>query len=76
MCGCVAESRYITGPALAEAVALECVAAPVIVICAALLGAYYLGANAGLTGVSAQAAGLYGTAIATMVMLSTAAYML
>jgi K(+)-stimulated pyrophosphate-energized sodium pump len=69
-----------TGPATTIisgfAVGLECVAAPVIVICAALLGAYYLGANAGLTGVSIQAAGLYGTAIATMGMLSTAAYIL
>jgi K(+)-stimulated pyrophosphate-energized sodium pump len=69
-----------TGPATTIisgfAVGLECVAAPVVVICAAILGAYYLGANSGLTGVSVQAAGLYGTAIATMGMLSTAAYIL
>ncbi|HWC00692.1 MAG TPA: sodium-translocating pyrophosphatase [Bryobacteraceae bacterium] len=58
------------------AVALECVAAPVVVISAAILASYYLGINAGLTGITEQAAGLYGTAIATMGMLSTAAYIL
>ena len=69
-----------TGPATAIisgfAIGLECVAAPVLVICAAILGSYYLGVHAGLSGVSQTAAGLYGTAIATMGMLSTAAYIL
>ncbi|MEX2263929.1 MAG: sodium-translocating pyrophosphatase [Bryobacteraceae bacterium] len=69
-----------TGPATTIisglAVGLECVALPVFVISAAILGSYYLGANAGLVGVTPQAAGLYGTAIATMGMLSTAAYIL
>jgi len=69
-----------TGPATAIisgfAIGLECVAMPVLVICGAILAAYYLGVNAGLAGVSATAAGLYGTAIATMGMLSTAAYIL
>ena len=69
-----------TGPATTIisgfAIGLECVAMPVIVICAAILGSYYLGTRAGLAGVSAEAAGLYGTAIATMGMLSTAAYIL
>ncbi len=75
-----------TGPATTIitgfAVGLECVAAPVIVISAAILGSYYLGAHSGLTDpttgalLSEQAAGLYGTAIATMGMLSTAAYIL
>src|SRR5262249_49638520 len=37
---------------------------------------YYLGLNSGLANVSPQAAGLYGTAVATMGMLSTAAYIL
>ncbi len=68
-----------TGPATTIitgfAVALECTALPVLVISAAILGSYYLGANAGLN-VSSQAAGLYGTAIATMGMLATAAYIL
>src|SRR4026208_1557953 len=70
----------LTGPATTIiagfAIGLECVAAPVLVISAAIMGSYYLGTNAGLTGVSQQAAGLYGTAIATMGMLSTAAYIL
>jgi K(+)-stimulated pyrophosphate-energized sodium pump len=69
-----------TGPATTIisgiAIGLECVAAPVIVISMAILGSYYLGMNAGLTGVSRTAAGLYATAIATMGMLSTAAYIL
>src|SRR5690606_31881752 len=75
-----------TGPATTIitgfAVGLECVAAPVIVISAAILGSYYLGAYSGLTDpttgalLSEQSAGLYGTAIATMGMLSTAAYIL
>src|SRR5579859_41957 len=70
----------LTGPATTIisgfAIGLECVAAPVIVISAAILASYYLGTSAGLTGVSQQSAGLYGTAIATMGMLSTAAYIL
>jgi len=70
----------LTGPATTIisgfAIGLECVAAPVIVISAAILASYYLGTSAGLTGVTQQAAGLYGTAIATMGMLSTAAYIL
>src|SRR5690242_4132492 len=70
----------LTGPATTIisgfAIGLECVAAPVIVISAAIMSSYYLGINAGLTGVTQQSAGLYGTAIATMGMLSTAAYIL
>ena len=69
-----------TGPATAIisgfAIGLECVAMPVLVICAAILGSYYLGVHSGLVGVSTTAAGLYGTAVATMGMLSTAAYIL
>jgi K(+)-stimulated pyrophosphate-energized sodium pump len=56
-------------------VGLECPAVPVLVISAAILGSYYLG-KFGLPGISEQAAGLYGTAIATMGMLSTCAYIL
>jgi K(+)-stimulated pyrophosphate-energized sodium pump len=58
------------------AVGLECVAAPVLVIVAAILGSYYLGAHAGIANVSPHSAGLFGTAIATMGMLSTAGYIL
>ncbi|MCZ2076249.1 MAG: sodium-translocating pyrophosphatase [Bryobacterales bacterium] len=68
-----------TGPATTIitglSVALECPAIPVLVISAAILGSYYLG-KFGLPGIPEQAAGLYGTAIATMGMLSTCAYIL
>ncbi len=63
-----------TGPATTIitgfAVALECTALPVLVISAAILLSYYCGLR-GMEG-----GGLYGTAIATMGMLSTAAYIL
>ena len=73
-----------TGPATTIitgfSVGLECVVLPILVIGAAILSAYYLGAHAGLMvngqPLSEQASGLYGTAIATMGMLSTAAYIL
>src|SRR2546428_5121697 len=66
-----------TGPATTIttglAVALECTALPVLTISAAILGSYYCGKQ-GMPDL--PAAGLYGTAIATMGMLSTAAYIL
>ncbi len=71
-----------TGPATniiaGISVGLECTAAPVFVISAALLGAYYCGIQSGIQagGVSDVQAGLYGTAVATMGMLGTAAYIL
>ena len=69
-----------TGPATTIitglSVGMECTALPVFVITAAILGSYYLGQAAGLPGVPPESAGLYGTAIATMGMLSTAAYIL
>src|SRR5262249_37971783 len=55
------------------AVAMECTALPVLAISAAILGSYYCGKQAMPDG---SGAGLYGTAIATMGMLSTAAYIL
>ncbi len=58
------------------AVGLECVAAPVLVIVGAILGSYYLGYTADLPGVTANASGLFGTAVATIGMLSTAGYIL
>ncbi len=66
-----------TGPATniitGFAVALECTAIPVLVISGALLVSYYFGYR----GIGQTAAGgFYGTAIATMGMLSTAAYIL
>jgi K(+)-stimulated pyrophosphate-energized sodium pump len=64
-----------TGPATniiaGIAVGLECTAAPVLVISSAIIAAYYLGLNSGV-----KHAGLFGTAVATMGMLGTAAYIL
>src|SRR5205814_8601640 len=64
-----------TGPAATiiagVAVGLECTAVPVIVISMAIIASYYLG---GMSGV--PHAGLFGTAVATMGMLGTAAYIL
>ena len=72
----------LTGPATniisGLAVGMETPALPVIVISAALLGSYYFGVQglAGVAGISDYAKGIYGTAIATMGMLSCAAYIL
>src|SRR6185503_976496 len=66
-----------TGPATniisGLAVGFECTGLPVLVISAALMGAYWCGKQAlgDMTG-----AGLYGTAIATMGMLAPCAYIL
>ncbi len=86
------ESRYrpvqsiaeasLTGPATniisGLAVGMETPAMPVLVISAALLLSYYFGVRglAGVADVSNYAKGIYGTAIATMGMLSCAAYIL
>ncbi len=53
------------------AVGLECTALPIIAISMALLASYYCGMNSGVPN-----GGLYGTAIATMGMLATCAYIL
>src|SRR5438067_2603824 len=64
-----------TGPATTiitgMSVALECTAVPTIVISLAILSSYLLGRSTGIPG-----AGLFGTAVATMGMLATAAYIL
>ncbi|HWR83743.1 MAG TPA: sodium-translocating pyrophosphatase, partial [Candidatus Deferrimicrobium sp.] len=64
-----------TGPATniiaGLSVAFECTALPTLTMGAALLAAYYLGRSSGL-----PHAGLFGTAVATMGMLATAAYIL
>ncbi len=86
------ESRYrpvqsiaeasLTGPATniisGLAVGMETPALPVLVISAALLLSYYFGVKglADIAGISNYAKGIYGTAIATMGMLSCAAYIL
>ena len=64
-----------TGPATniieGTAVGFECTWMPTVTMAVALLSSYYLGANSGL-----PHAGLFGTAVATMGMLATAAYIL
>jgi K(+)-stimulated pyrophosphate-energized sodium pump len=64
-----------TGPATniiaGISVGLECTAIPVVVISAAIIASYYLGNMSGV-----PHAGLFGTAVATMGMLGTAAYIL
>jgi len=64
-----------TGPATniisGVAIGMESTGLPVLVIASALVGAYFLGEASGL-----QHAGLFGTAVATMGMLATAAYIL
>jgi K(+)-stimulated pyrophosphate-energized sodium pump len=57
---------------------METPAMPVIVISAALLLSYYFGVRGleGVSGIANYAKGIYGTAIATMGMLSCAAYIL
>jgi K(+)-stimulated pyrophosphate-energized sodium pump len=62
-----AATNIITG----FSVALESVALPVIVISSAILGSYFLGKFSGI-----ENGGLYGTAVATMGMLVSAAYIL
>jgi K(+)-stimulated pyrophosphate-energized sodium pump len=72
----------LTGPATniisGLAVGMETPAIPVVVISAALLLSYYFGVQglARVAGISDYAKGIYGTAIATMGMLSCAAYIL
>ncbi len=70
-----------TGPAVniisGFSLALESTALPVIVIVAALLVGYYLGTLFGIeTGIDLHTAGVYGTAVATMGMLSVAGMIL
>src|SRR6266446_1305164 len=64
-----------TGPATniitGIAVGFECTALPTLTISAAILLSYFLGKRTGIDG-----AGLFGTAVATMGMLATAAYIL
>ena len=68
-CKTGAATNIITG----ISVGMESVALPVFFICAAIFAAYHLG-EAALGGIAN--AGLYGTAIATMGMLSTCTYVL
>jgi len=65
------ETGHATNIIRGFAVGLECTAAPVVVLGAALMLSYKFGTWTGL-----DHGGIYGTAIATMGMLSTAAYVL
>jgi len=69
-----------TGPATniiaGIAVGLECTAIPTIVISIAIVASYYLGRASGIDPGHPNHAGLFGTAVATMGMLGTAAYIL
>jgi K(+)-stimulated pyrophosphate-energized sodium pump len=71
-----AATNIITG----LAVGMESTFAPVVVICIAIFGSYWLGEHSGLSAIVINGinlpGGLYGTAIATMGMLSTCAYIL
>eukprot|EP00667_Euglena_gracilis_P003318 EG_transcript_3323 len=59
------------------AVGLESTALPTVIIVAALLGSFWLGETCGLVdGLGRPVGGLFGTAIATMGMLSTAVFVL
>jgi K(+)-stimulated pyrophosphate-energized sodium pump len=64
-----------TGPATniitGIAVGLECTALPTLVISVAIASSFFIGQSSGL-----EHAGLFGTAVATMGMLATAAYIL
>ncbi len=69
-----------TGPATniiaGISVGLECTAIPTIVISIAIIASYYLGRASGIDPAHPNHAGLFGTAVATMGMLGTAAYIL
>ncbi len=70
-----------TGPATniiaGIAIAFENTAAPVVVISMALIGSFWAGAQgSGMLGVSPTVGGIYGTAVSTMGMLMTCAYIL
>jgi K(+)-stimulated pyrophosphate-energized sodium pump len=76
----IAESSQ-TGPATniitGFAVGLECTALPTVIISIALILSYYCGVWSGVTNAQGHPiGGLYGTALATMGMLSTCAYIL
>jgi K(+)-stimulated pyrophosphate-energized sodium pump len=55
---------------------LECTAIPTVVISIAIIASYYLGRASGVDPAQPAHAGLFGTAVATMGMLGTAAYIL
>ncbi|MGD0948263.1 MAG: sodium-translocating pyrophosphatase [Candidatus Binatia bacterium] len=67
-----AATNIITG----ISVGFECTAIPTVVISIAIIASYYLGRASGIDPMHPTHAGLFGTAVATMGMLATAAYIL
>ncbi len=70
----------LTGPATTIitgiAVGFECVALPVLAISGALGLSYFLGSQVTIPGITASVSGIFGTAVATMGMLMSCAYIL
>ncbi len=69
-----AKSGHATNIIAGIGVGLESTALPVLVLSVSLISSYWLGNTSGM--VESNADGLFGTAVATMGMLSTAAYVL
>lgn len=59
------------------AVGMESTALPIITICVAIISSYYIGRSSGIVDANGNAiGGIFGTAVATMGMLSSATYVL
>lgn len=69
--GASSETGHATNIITGIAMGMESTGFPIVLVCISLLGAFYLGESTGLV-----YGGLYGTAVATMGMLSTAVYVL
>ncbi len=75
--GAASNSGHATNIIAGISVGLESTALPILVISIAILASFWLGSSSGLTDRDAGAVGgLFGTAVATMGMLSTAVYVL
>uniref|UniRef100_A0AAV1TQG6 H(+)-exporting diphosphatase n=1 Tax=Peronospora matthiolae TaxID=2874970 RepID=A0AAV1TQG6_9STRA len=65
-------TNIITG----VAVGMKSTVVPTLMVCVAVISAYHLGASSGIGGQGNRHAGLFGTAVATMGMLSSAVFVL
>eukprot|EP00943_MAST-04B_sp_MAST-4B-sp1_P009630 g9630.t1 len=71
------KSGHATNIIMGISVGMESTALPIIVVSMAILGSYWTGNNSGLKTLDgSRTGGIFGTAISTMGMLSTAAYIL